>query len=72
MTTTTHRLNLVDIGPVGLTVADHGAGQPFLLLHGGGGPDTVASFGELFANTHPVRIIALTHPGFGGTTRPEA
>ena len=26
------------IGPVEVTVTDHGAGQPFLLLHGGAGP----------------------------------
>jgi pimeloyl-ACP methyl ester carboxylesterase len=42
-----------------------------LLLHGGGGPATVASFAELFASMHPVRTICPTHPGFGGTSRPE-
>jgi len=38
-TTTTHTLNLVDIGPVEVTVDKRGEGRPFLLLHGGGGPD---------------------------------
>src|SRR5262249_51851362 len=41
-------------------------------LHGGGGPDTVASFGRLFADTHPVHVITPIHPGFGGSYRPEA
>jgi pimeloyl-ACP methyl ester carboxylesterase len=41
------------------------------LLHGGGGPDTVTGFGELFAKTHDVRVIVPTHPGFDGTARPE-
>jgi pimeloyl-ACP methyl ester carboxylesterase len=72
MTTTTRQLQLVDVGPVDITFADRGAGQTYLLLHGGGGPDTVASFGDLFANAHPVRVITPTHPGFGGTVRPEA
>src|SRR3954451_8807071 len=71
MTTTTYRLNDVDLGPVDLSVAECGVGQPVLLLHGGGGPDTVASFGRLFADTYPVRVITPTHPGFGGTLRPE-
>jgi pimeloyl-ACP methyl ester carboxylesterase len=69
-TTTTHTLNLVDIGPVEVTVDERGEGRPFLLLHGGGGPDTVRPFAELFANTHPVRVITPIHPGFGGTPRP--
>jgi pimeloyl-ACP methyl ester carboxylesterase len=69
-TTTTHTLNLVDIGPVEVTVEERGEGRPFFLLHGGGGPDTVRPFAELFANTHPVRVITPIHPGFGGTPRP--
>ena len=34
-------------GPVGVTIDDRGEGRPFLLLHGGGGPQTVAGFAEL-------------------------
>ena len=68
-TTTTHTLNLVDIGLVEVTVDERGEGQPFLLLHGGGGPDTMRTFAELFANTHPARVITPIHPGFGGTAR---
>jgi pimeloyl-ACP methyl ester carboxylesterase len=69
---TTHTVNLDGVGPVDVTVDEHGAGQPFLLLHGGGGPDTVASFAELLATSHEARAITPVHPGFGGTARPEA
>ena len=70
-TTTTLHVILVDVGPVVLSVAEYGDGQPFLLLHGGGGPDTVSNFAEQFAKAHPARVITPIHPGFGGTPRPE-
>jgi pimeloyl-ACP methyl ester carboxylesterase len=57
--------------PIEVTVDDRGEGQPFLLLHGGGGPDSVSTFAELLANTHPARVITPIHPGFGGTPRPS-
>ena len=60
------------IGPVEVTVADYGSGQPFLLLHGGAGPQSVAPFAELLAATHDLRVLVPIHPGFGGTARPEA
>jgi pimeloyl-ACP methyl ester carboxylesterase len=72
MITTTHTVNLDGVGPVDVTVNEHGEGQPFLLLHGGGGPDTVAGFADLLATTHHVRVLIPVHPGFGGTPRPEA
>jgi hypothetical protein len=36
------------------------------------GPASVTGFAELFAATHDVRVLVRTHPGFGGTPRPEA
>src|SRR3954470_22536872 len=48
---------------------DRGEGHPFLLLHGGGGPQTVAGFAALLAEHG--RVITPVHPGFGGTERPE-
>ncbi len=72
MATTVHSVNLAGIGPVDVTVDEYGQGQPFLLLHGGGGPTTVAGFAELLATTHAARVIVPIHPGFGGTPRPEA
>jgi pimeloyl-ACP methyl ester carboxylesterase len=67
-----HTVDLTGIGPVEVTVAGYGSGQPFLLLHGGAGPQSVTGFAEKFAAAHDVRVLAPTHPGFGGTPRPEA
>jgi pimeloyl-ACP methyl ester carboxylesterase len=72
MATTTYFVDLAGIGPVEVSVADYGSGQPFLLLHGGAGPASVTGFAERFAAAHQVRVLAPTHPGFGGTARPEA
>ena len=72
MTTSTLDLTLPGAGPLGVTIDDRGEGRPFLLLHGGGGPQTVAGFAELLATQEPARVITPTHPGFGGTPRPDA
>ena len=71
-TTATHTVPVHGIGPVEVTIAEYGSGQPFLLLHGGAGPASVTGFAELFAATRDVRVLVPTHPGFGGTPRPEA
>jgi pimeloyl-ACP methyl ester carboxylesterase len=71
-TTATHTVPVDGVGPVEVTITEYGAGQPFLLLHGGAGPASVAGFAELFAATHDVRVLVPVHPGFGGTPRPEA
>jgi pimeloyl-ACP methyl ester carboxylesterase len=68
--TTTHNLDLDGVGVVDLSVDDRGHGQPFLLLHGGAGPQSVLPFAERFAAGKDVRVITPTHPGFRGTTRP--
>jgi pimeloyl-ACP methyl ester carboxylesterase len=72
MITSSYTLNLDGAGPVDVTVSEYGEGRPFLLLHGGGGPDTVARFGETLAAAEHVRVLIPVHPGFGGTPRPEA
>ncbi len=72
MTATTRTVNVDGIGPVDVTVDEYGEGQPFLLLHGGGGPDTTARFGERLAADEHHRVLRPVHPGFGGTPRPEA
>ena len=59
------------IGPVELTVEDRGEGQLFLVLHGGAGPQSVASFSQLLAEKGRNRVLTPTHPGFGGTPRPD-
>ncbi|MEZ0094462.1 alpha/beta fold hydrolase [Streptacidiphilus sp. EB129] len=71
-TTTQYSVPHAGIGPVEVSVAEYGSGQPFLLLHGGAGPQSVTGFAETFAATHDVRVLVPTHPGFGGTLRPGA
>ena len=53
-----------------LTFDDRGSGPAVLVLHGGGGPLTVARFVEAMAAD--ARVIAPIHPGFAGTPRPES
>jgi pimeloyl-ACP methyl ester carboxylesterase len=60
------------IGNLEVTFSDQGSGHPFLMLHGGAGPISVASFATLLSTSNSARVIAPTHPGFGGTPRPEA
>jgi len=75
MTTTavssTRTVNVAGIGPVELTVEERGHGKPFLVLHGGAGPQSVAKFAQLLAEKGSNRVLTPTHPGFGGTSRPE-
>ena len=45
------------------------SGRPMLILHGGGGPQTVAGLAAaLSAQAH---VLVPTHPGFSGEPRPE-
>jgi pimeloyl-ACP methyl ester carboxylesterase len=60
----------VELGPVPVDVIEYGAGRPFLLLHGGAGPQSVTGFAEMLAAAGS-RVIVPVHPGFGGTARPE-
>jgi pimeloyl-ACP methyl ester carboxylesterase len=48
-------------------ISESGSGRPVLLLHGGGGPFTVASLAAHLAES--AHVIAPTHPGFNGTPR---
>jgi pimeloyl-ACP methyl ester carboxylesterase len=68
---TTTTLSVADIGPVELTVEERGDGQPFVLLHGGAGPQSVAGFAQLLAEKEHNRVLTPIHPGFGGTPRPD-
>jgi len=69
--TTTRTLTLPDIGSVALTFDEQGEGRPFLVLHGGAGPQSMARFSQLLAEQDQAMVLAPTHPGFGGTTRPD-
>jgi pimeloyl-ACP methyl ester carboxylesterase len=70
--TSIHRIPVDGIGTVELSLTERGDGHPFLLLHGGGGPLTVNAFGDLLAAERPARVVIPTHPGFGGTPRPDS
>lgn len=52
-----------------LRLAEGGAGRPVLVLHGGGGPATVAGVAEHFEVGH--HVLMPTHPGWNGTQRPD-
>lgn len=71
MSTATRTVTLDGVGPVQITVTERGEGRPFLLLHGGAGPQSVDGFAELLAASEPARVLVPLHPGFGGTHRPE-
>jgi pimeloyl-ACP methyl ester carboxylesterase len=70
-TMSTQRISVAGLGTVEVSFSDQGTGHPVLLLHGGGGPQTVGGFAELLATQRPARVITPTHPGFGGTSRPD-
>jgi pimeloyl-ACP methyl ester carboxylesterase len=70
MTTTTYTVPVTGLDPVEVTVTSYGSGQPFLLLHGGAGPQSVTGFAELLATAHDAQVLVPVHPGFGGTPRP--
>ena len=59
-------------GDVPVNADERGAGRPVLILHGGAGPASVGNFADLLAAATGSRVIVPTHPGFGGTPRPEA
>src|SRR6266581_704893 len=54
----------------GLTIRfdEGGNGRPVLILHGGGGPQTVAGLAAGLSRAH---VVVPTHPGFAGEPRPE-
>ncbi|MGH3382701.1 MAG: alpha/beta fold hydrolase [Actinoallomurus sp.] len=76
MITTTHEVDVAGIGSVEVTVAERGQGRPYLLLHGGAGPRSVAGFADLLATSGAgsgaARVLTPVHPGFEATPRPEA
>jgi len=41
------------------------------LLHGGAGPLSIMGFAQRLAASEQVHVYVPTHPGFGGTARPD-
>jgi len=69
---TTYTVPVDGIGPVPVTVTERGQGRPYLLLHGGAGPQSVDGVASLLAGSVGARVLTPLHPGFGGTPRPGA
>jgi pimeloyl-ACP methyl ester carboxylesterase len=64
---TTRRESFAD----GLTIhfdERQNGGRPMLILHGGGGPQTVAGLAAGLSKAH---VVVPIHPGFAGEPRPE-
>ena len=59
---------VVRSGP-SISLDENGTGRPVLVLHGGGGPATVAPIAAHLAGT--THVITPTHPGWNGTERPD-
>jgi pimeloyl-ACP methyl ester carboxylesterase len=59
-------------GDVPVSADERGSGRAIVILHGGAGPVSVTGFADLLADATGTRVIVPTHPGFGGTPRPEA
>jgi pimeloyl-ACP methyl ester carboxylesterase len=55
---------------ISLVIDDTGSGRPVLVLHGGGGPDTVKPISAHLTVSH--RVLTPTHPGWNGAERPES
>ena len=70
-TTTTYEVPVPGTGPVPVTVTERGEGRPYLILHGGAGPQSVDSYATLLAGSEQARVLTPLHPGFGGTPRPD-
>jgi pimeloyl-ACP methyl ester carboxylesterase/uncharacterized cupin superfamily protein len=69
MTDRAAHLTVHGLGPVPVTFAESGTGQPVLLLHGGAGPTSVAAFARLLSDAG-YHVVVPVHPGFDGTPRP--
>lgn len=65
-------MTIHDVHGIPVTLTETGHGHPVLLLHGGGGPSTVAAWGQRLASERPARVITPVHPGFNRTLRPDS
>src|SRR5689334_11341664 len=56
--------------PLTLLEAGPAHGRPVLVLHGGGGPLTVAGIARHLSESGAARTLTPVHPGWDGTPRP--
>ena len=68
---TTYSIALSADKQTDISVEEYGSGRPFLLMHGGAGPQSMMGFGQQLAASEHAHVYVPTHPGFGGTARPE-
>src|SRR5258706_1338589 len=66
----THHLTGDGQGDIEVTVSERGEGHPILVMHGGGGPQTVTEWADQLADAVPAHVFTPTHPGFAGTPCP--
>jgi pimeloyl-ACP methyl ester carboxylesterase len=60
---------MISIAGIDLDIYERGTGAPLLYLHGGGGIALDLPFLERLAKAR--RVIAPSHPGFGGSSLPD-
>ena len=60
------RRETLKLGEIELELHQGGSGPPLLYLHGGSGPTASAPFLATLARRF--RVIAPSHPGFGGSS----
>ena len=63
------RTRTLQAGPAEISLQDRDRTRPFLLLHGGGGVQTMTGFADLLAERTHSRVLLPTHPGFAGTPK---
>lgn len=68
-TTRSITLPIDDTDQITVTVHERDHARTYLLLHGGGGAHTMTAFADLLAERTHSRVLAPTHPGFGGTPK---
>jgi pimeloyl-ACP methyl ester carboxylesterase len=69
MSVTTGAITSIVVNGVSVELVDRGHGRPILFLHPGNGIDSQAPVLEVLARSG--RLIAPSHPGFGGTQLPK-
>ncbi|MGW4771583.1 alpha/beta fold hydrolase [Nocardia sp. NPDC004278] len=66
-----HTLATDSVDTVEIAVDERDRTRPFLLLHGGGGVQTMVDFADLLAERTHSRVLLPTHPGFSGTPKAD-
>ena len=68
---TNHTIALNADKQTDIKIDEYGNGRPFLLLHGGAGTQSMTGLAQQLAASGKAQVFVPTHPGFGGTVRPE-